>query len=92
MHPEGAFIPQYPHPLLGQPVTFSHLGFVQLQVEVPQYLGENEAHLCVRKLAADTITGPDTERLRCLATIIRKLWIPKPPLREEIVWTIEVGT
>lgn len=66
--------------LLIQPVPFAHFFFVQLQIKAPKKLCKNETCLCVRKLATDTIAGPDTERLRSFAAIFCKLFITKPAM------------
>lgn len=92
-HPERWLIPQDPDPLAPHPIAALHLGAIKLQVKVPQDLGQDEPHLGVGELAADTVAGTDAERLGYLTPVIGKgtpVLSPEPALREKFIRPVEV--
>ncbi len=67
-----------------------HLRFVELQVKMPEDFGQNQPRLCICELSADTVSSANTEWLRNFPTIAGEFLIAKPPLREELVGTVEI--
>ncbi len=66
---------------------------VQLEIKVPQELGENEPHLGVRELASDAVARADAEGLRRVVPVGGKdrIGAGKPSFRQELVCPVEVA-